>query len=68
MYSHRIRHSANPLRLYQNAGQAFYACAEGRLLQLSLWPYHSDRRTVSREQCNAMNTLAETIAVTLTAS
>lgn len=54
--------------LYKPTGQAFYACAEGRLLQLSLWPYHSDRHTVSREQCNAMNTLAETIAVTLTAS
>ena len=54
--------------LYKPTGQAFYACTEGRLLQLSLWPYHSDRRTVSREQCNAMNTLAETIAVTLTAS
>lgn len=48
--------------LYKPTGQAFYACAEGRLLQLSLWPYHRDRRTVSREQCNAMNTLAETIA------
>ena len=50
--------------LYKPVGHAFYACAEGRLLQISMWPYHTDNKPVRREQCNAMNTLAETIAST----
>ena len=49
--------------LYKPSGNAFYACAEGRLLQLAPWPYRASRQIVSREQCNAMNTLAESIAI-----
>lgn len=48
--------------LYKPVGQAFYACAEGRLLLLAPWEYHAGRRAISREQCNAMNTMAEAIA------
>lgn len=48
--------------LYKPVGQAFYACAEGRLLLLAPWEYHAGRKTISREQCNALNTMAETLA------
>lgn len=48
--------------LYKPVGRDFYATAEGRLLQLAPWEYHARRKVISREQCNAMNTLAETIA------
>lgn len=48
--------------LYKPVGQAFYACAEGRLLLLAPWEYHAGRKVISREQCNALNAMAETIA------
>ena len=51
--------------LYKPVGQAFYACAEGRLLQLAPWKHHATHTIVSREQCNALNTMAETIASNL---
>ncbi len=51
--------------LYKPVGQAFYACSEGRLLQLAPWKHHATHTIVSREQCNALNTMAETIAATL---
>lgn len=51
--------------LYKPVGQSFYACAEGRLLQLAPWKHHATHTVVSREQCNALNTMAETIASTL---
>lgn len=48
--------------LYKPVGQAFYACAEGRLLLLAPWEYHAGRKAISREQCNALNIMAEIIA------
>lgn len=48
--------------LYKPVGQAFYACAEGRLLLLAPWEYHAGRKTINREQCNMLNTMAENIA------
>lgn len=48
--------------LYKPAGEAFEACSEGRLLQLSPWDYHMQRKTISREQCLMLNRLAEEIA------
>ena len=54
--------------LYKPVGQAFYACAEGRLLLLAPWEYHAGRKAISRGQCNALNTMAETIASTRTAT
>ena len=54
--------------LYKPVGQAFYACAEGRLLLLAPWEYHAGRKAISREQCNALNTMAEAIASTRTAT
>ena len=34
---------------------------DGRLLQVSPWEYHMQRRTISREQCLMLNRLVETI-------
>ncbi|MCR5817475.1 MAG: hypothetical protein K6F89_00025 [Prevotella sp.] len=39
-------------------------CSEGRLLQISPWDYHMQRKTISREQCLKLNRLAEEIANT----
>ena len=47
--------------LYKPAGEAFDACSDGRLLQVSPWEYHMQRRCVSREQCLILNRLVETI-------
>lgn len=54
--------------LYKPVGQAFYACAEGRLLLLAPWEYHADRKAITREQCNTLNTMAESIAATINAA
>ena len=50
--------------LYKPAGESFTACSEGRLLQISPWDYHMQRKTISREQCLKLNRLAEEIANT----
>ena len=47
--------------LYKPSGEAFDACSEGRLLQISPWEHHMQRRTISREQCLKLNRLVETI-------
>ena len=47
--------------LYKPAGESFAACSEGRLLQISPWEYHMQRKTISREQCLILNRLAEEI-------
>lgn len=44
------------------SGERFYATAEGRLLLLSPFAHHSDRRTISRNECNQLNALAWQIA------
>ena len=43
-------------------GERFYATAEGRLLLLSPFAHHGDRRTISRNECNQLNALAWQIA------
>ena len=43
-------------------GEQFYACAEGRLLMLSPWPHHNDRRKLTAQQCQAMNLMAQELA------
>ena len=48
--------------LYKPQGESFTACSEGRLLQISLWEYHMQRKTISREQCLQLNRMAEDIA------
>ena len=48
--------------LYKPVGEAFYATAEGRLLQLAPWPYHNESHPITREQCMELNRMAEMIA------
>ncbi len=47
--------------LYKPVGEAFYATAEGRLLQLAPWPYHNENHPITRKQCMELNQMAETI-------
>ena len=47
--------------LYKPSGEAFDACADGLLLQISPFPYHNDRKTITRSQCLDLNALAEII-------
>lgn len=49
-------------RLYKPSGESFYACTEGRLLQISPWDFHMERKTITRSQCLSLNAMAETIA------
>lgn len=39
-------------------GEQFYACGEGRLLILSPWEHHNEKRKVTAQQCGDMNLLA----------
>ena len=48
--------------LYKPSGESFDACSGGRLLQISPWEYHMERKTISREQCLMLNRMAEDIA------
>jgi len=46
---------------YKPADALFDACAAGRLLILSPWPYDNGKRHISRSDCVALNTMAEEI-------
>ena len=46
---------------YKPAESLFEACAEGRLLILSPWPYDAGKRHISRSECVALNAMAEDI-------
>ncbi|UKK51684.1 hypothetical protein L6472_03605 [Prevotella sp. E13-17] len=46
---------------YKPTAALFDACAEGRLLILSPWPYESTKRHISRSDCVTLNELAEEI-------
>ena len=48
--------------LYKPPGQYFDACCEGRLLMLAPWAYHHERRTISREQCQALNSMSAALS------
>lgn len=47
--------------LWKPGGKMFDACASGQVLLVAPWPYHSDHRTISRDQCNRLNDLATLI-------
>ena len=49
---------------YKPADELFDACAEGRLLILSPWPYDEGKRHISRSECVALNEMAEEISLT----
>ena len=46
---------------YKPADELFDACAAGRLLILSPWPYDEGKRHISRSECVALNAMAEEI-------
>jgi REP element-mobilizing transposase RayT len=48
--------------LYKPPGKYFDACAAGHLLMLAPFPYHREKRAITREQCLALNEWAELIA------
>lgn len=48
--------------MWKPGGQQFDACAKGQLLFIAPWPYHSEHKTISREQCMQLNDLAKQIA------
>ena len=50
---------------YKPADELFDACAAGRLLILSPWPYDEGRRRISRSECVALNAMAEEICMCL---
>ena len=39
-------------------GEQFDACASGRLLMLSAWEHHNEKRALTAEQCTQMNLMA----------
>jgi len=47
--------------LYKPAGRYFEACVRGLLLMVSPFPYHRQKRTITREQCLTLNAWARTI-------
>ena len=49
-------------KLYKPSGESFDACLKGRLLQISPWDYHMEKKTITRAQCLELNALAERIA------
>ena len=46
---------------YKPTDALFDACAAGRVLILSPWPYDAKKRHISRADCVALNTMAEEI-------
>ena len=46
---------------YKPADALFDACAAGRVLILSPWPYDDGKRHISRSECVALNAMAEDI-------
>lgn len=48
--------------MYKPPGKYFTACAEGLLLMLAPWPYHMERRTITRAQCLALNDMARDLS------
>ena len=53
---------------YKPADVLFDACADGRLLILSPWPYDGGKRHISRADCVALNAMAEEICTSLARS
>lgn len=49
-------------KLYKPSGEAFNACSEGLLLQVSPWEYHMEKKTITRAQCLELNAMAERMA------
>jgi len=50
---------------YKPSDALFDACAAGRVLILSPWQYDANKRHISRQECVALNEMAEEITVAL---
>ena len=50
---------------YKPIDSLFDACATGRVLILSPWPYDANKRNISRMECVALNEMAEEICQVL---
>ena len=48
--------------LYKPSGKYFDACADGLLLILAPWPYHMEKRKITRAQCDALNAMAAAVS------
>lgn len=48
--------------MWKPGGQQFDACARGQLLFIAPWPYHSEKKKITRDQCIQLNHLAKDIA------
>lgn len=44
--------------MYKPPGKYFEACAKGLLLMLAPWPYHMEKRKITRAQCLELNDMA----------
>ena len=51
--------------LYKPPGRYFEACANGSLLMLAPWPYHTEHHTITRQQCMMLNEMATSISTDL---
>ena len=47
--------------IWKPGGALFNACASGQVLLVAPWSYHSDRHTITRDQCLFLNDLAALI-------
>ena len=47
--------------IWKPGGAMFNACASGQVLLVAPWSYHSDRHTITRDQCLFLNDLAALI-------
>lgn len=56
-----IRREGIPER-YKPSGEFFNYCSQGKLLLLAPWEYDTSKPTLTREDCLAMNKMAEEIA------
>ena len=48
--------------MWKPGGQQFDACARGQLLFIAPWPYHSEKKKITRDQCIQLHHLAKDIA------
>lgn len=48
--------------MWKPGGRQFDACARGQLLFVAPWPYHSERKRITRDQCLQLNHLSTIIA------
>lgn len=48
--------------MYKPSGKYFDACCKGNLLMLAPWPYHMERRKITRSQCLELNAMTAALS------